>query len=182
MKTSEQIWQEYHSRLRAFIKSRIADDSVADDILQNVFLKMHAGLPSLKDGKKLQSWLYQIARNTIIDLYRSQKVSAEIPESLTNPESDPHEKAVQELSDCLQPMIQLLPEIYREAIILSELEGLTQREVAEVQGTSLSGAKSRVQRGRALLKEMIADCCRVELDRNGRLCDYERKGKACDAC
>jgi RNA polymerase sigma-70 factor (ECF subfamily) len=113
MKTSEQIWQEYHSRLRAFIKSRIADDSVADDILQNVFLKMHAGLPSLKDGTKLQSWLYQIARNTIIDLYRSQKVSTDIPESLANPEPNPREKTVQELSDCLQPMIQLLPEIYR---------------------------------------------------------------------
>ena len=79
-------------------------------------------------------------------------------------------------------MIQLLPENYREAVILSELKGLTQKEVAQVQGTSLSGAKSRVQRGRALLKEMLADCCRLEFDHSGRLCDYERKGKACDAC
>lgn len=183
MKTSEKIWQEYHSRLRAFIKNRIADGAVAEDTLQNVFLKMHAGLPSLKDGTKLQSWLYQIARNAIIDVYRSEKASTDIPESLAHAESNPAEKVVQELSDCLQPMIQRLPEIYREAIILSELKGLTQREVAEVQGTSLSGAKSRVQRGRALLKEMIADCCRLEFDHKGRLCDYERKGKAsCDVC
>jgi RNA polymerase sigma-70 factor, ECF subfamily len=182
MKTSEKVWQEYHSRLRAFIESRIADDAAAEDTLQNVFLKMHAGLPSLKDGSKLQSWLYQIARNAIIDYYRSQKPAVDIPESLTHAKPDPGEKVTRELSDCLQPMIQRLPETYREAVILSELKGLTQKEVAKVQGTSLSGAKSRVQRGRALLKEMLADCCRLEFDHKGRLCDYERKGGACNAC
>ena len=182
MNTSEKVWQEYHSRLRAFIKSRISDDTATDDILQNVFLKLHAGLDSLKDETKLKSWLYQIARNAIIDYFRSQKPTVDIPEWLPQSETDPSEKVIQELSECLQPMIQLLPENYREAVILSELKGLTQKEVAKVQGTSLSGAKSRVQRGRALLKEMLADCCRLEFDHSGRLCDYERKGKACDAC
>lgn len=182
MNTSEKVWQEYHSRLRAFIKSRISDDAATDDILQNVFLKMHTGLASLKDATKLQSWLYQIARNAIIDYYRLQKPTVDIPEWLTHPEPDSGEKVTQELSDCLQPMIQLLPDIYREAVILSELKGLKQKEVAQMQGTSLSGAKSRVQRGRALLKKMLADCCRLEFDHKGRLCDYERKDKACDAC
>jgi RNA polymerase sigma-70 factor (ECF subfamily) len=182
MNTSEKVWQEYHSRLRAFIKSRISDDAATDDILQNVFLKMHTGLASLKDAAKLQSWLYQIARNAIIDYYRLQKPTFDIPEWLTHPEPDSGEKVTQELSNCLQPMIQLLPDIYREAVILSELKGLKQKEVAQMQGTSLSGAKSRVQRGRALLKEMLADCCRLEFDHEGRLCDYERTDKACDAC
>lgn len=182
MKTSADIWQQYHSNLRAFIKRRIADDAVVEDILQDVFLKMHAGIPSLKSVTKLQSWLYQIARNAVIDQYRSMHPSEAIPESLTEPESDPGENAVEELSECLQPMIRQLPDLYREAIILSELKGLTQREVAELQGISLSGAKSRVQRGRALLKEMITDCCRLEFDHKGRLSDYQRKGKGCDAC
>ena len=182
MTTSEEVWQEYHSRLRAFIKSRISDDMAADDILQNVFLKMHAGLASLKDATKLQSWLYQIARNAIIDHYRSQKPTVEIPEWLTHPEADPGEQVTQALSDCLRPMIQLLPDIYREAVTLSELKGLKQKEVAQALGTSLSGAKSRVQRGRGLLKEMLADCCRLEFDHKGRLCDFERKGKGCEAC
>jgi RNA polymerase sigma-70 factor, ECF subfamily len=79
-------------------------------------------------------------------------------------------------------MIQQLPEHYREAVILSELQGLTQKEVAKVQGTSLSGAKSRVQRGRALLKNMLDDCCRLEFDHRGRLCGYERKNRGCDIC
>lgn len=179
---SQKIWQEYHPRLRAFIKRRVVDDSAVEDILQNVFLKVHTGLPSLKERTKLQSWLYQIARNAIIDHYRSQKPSTDIPESVTRAVPDPDEMVVQELSDCLQPMIKRLPEIYREAIVLSELKGLTQREVAELQGTSLSGAKSRVQRGRALLKGMITDCCQLKFDHKGRLYDYERRGKACDAC
>ena len=182
MNISEKVWQEYHSRLRAFIKSRISNDTATDDTLQNVFLKMHTGLDSLKDETKLKSWLYQIARNAIIDYFRSQKPTIDIPEWLPQPETDSGEKVTQELSECLQPMIQLLPENYREAVILSELKGLTQKEVAKVQGTSLSGAKSRVQRGRALLKKMLADCCRLEFDHSGRLCAYERKGKACDAC
>lgn len=77
-------------------------------------------------------------------------------------------------------MIQLLPEKYREAVILSELKGLTQKDLAEVQGISLSGAKSRVQRGRVLLKKMVEECCRLEFDHKGRLCNYERKDGACD--
>lgn len=182
MNASEKVWHEYHSSLRSFIKSRIIDDTATDDTLQNVFLKMHTGLASLKDKTKLKSWLYQIARNAIIDYFRSRKPTVEVPEWLPQPETDPGEKVAQELSKCLQPMIQLLPENYREAIILSELNGLTQKEVAQVQGISISGAKSRVQRGRAILKNMLAECCRLEFDHSGRLCDYERKDGACNTC
>ena len=110
MNRSEKVWQEYQSRLRAFIKSRIYDDAATDDVLQNVFLKMHAGLVSLKDETKLKSWLYQIARNAMIDYFRSHKPTVELPDQLPQPETDPGENWRQELSECLQPMIQLLPE------------------------------------------------------------------------
>lgn len=182
MNTSEKVWQEYHSKLRAFIKSRVSDDAATDDILQNVFLKIHTRLASLKDVTKLQSWLYQITRNAVIDHYRLQKPAVELPDQLLQSEPDPGEKVTQELADCLQPMIQRLPETYREAVVLSEIKGLTQKEVARMQGISLSGTKSRIQRGRALLKEMLADCCRLEFDHKGRLSDYERKDNSCDAC
>ncbi len=183
MNRSEKIWQEYELRLRAFIKSRISDDGATDDVLQNVFLKMHAGLASLKDERKLQSWLYQVTRNAIVDYYRSQKSAAiDIPEWFTHAGPDSGEQVTQDLSECLQPMIQLLPENYRDAIILSELKGLTQKEVAQAKGISLSGVKSRVRRGRALLKEMLIKCCRPEFDAGGRLCDYERTNKPCNAC
>jgi len=182
MHTSEKVWEEYHSRLRAFITRRISDDTAAEDVLQNIFLKMHTALPSLKDAQKLQSWLYQITRNAVIDYYRLQKPTVDFPEWLTEPVPDSGEKAIQELSSCLQPMIQMLPEIYRETIILSELQGMKAREVAHVQGISLTAAKSRVRRGRALLKEMLADCCRLEFDLKGRLCDYEQKDGTRNFC
>lgn len=182
MQVSEKIWQEYHQKLRAFIRSRVADEATTDDILQNVFLKMHFGLPALKDRTKLKSWLYQMARNAIIDYFRARKATADLPEWLSQPDPDPSEKATQELAECLRPMIELLPEDYREAVTLSELEGVRQREVARLQGISLSGAKSRVQRGRAQLKAMLAECCRLEFDHGGRLSGYERKDGKCDDC
>lgn len=76
MNTLERMWQEYHSRLRAFIRRRISDDAATDDILQDVFLKMHDGLASLKDATKLQNWLYQIARNAVADYYRMHQSKA----------------------------------------------------------------------------------------------------------
>ncbi|MGM0787353.1 MAG: RNA polymerase sigma factor SigZ [Thermodesulfobacteriota bacterium] len=182
---SEKIWHQYHARLRAFVRSRVHDKFAADDILQDVFLKIHSGLGSLKDETKLKNWLYQIARNAVIDHFRLQKTtSAEIPGQLpqAEPEDDPGEKVTRELSECLRPMIQQLPEYYREAVILSELQGLKQKEVAQIQGISVSGAKSRVQRGRAILKDLLAECCRLEFDHGGRLCDYECKDKSGNFC
>ena len=182
----EKIWQQYHAKLRAFVKSRVHDDTSTDDILQNVFLKMHTSLVALKDETKLKSWLYKITRNAVIDHFRLQQAatSGEVPRQLPEPEpeDDPGEKVTRELSECLRPMIQQLPEHYREAVILSELQGLKQKEVAQIQGISVSGAKSRVQRGRAILKDMLAECCRLEFDHGGRLCDYERKDKSGDFC
>ena len=182
MNTSEEVWQEYHVRLRGFVERKIRNDTATDDILQNIFLKMHTGLASLKDETRLKSWLYRITRNAIIDYFRSQRPTFEVPEWLSQPETDHGEKTIIELSTCLEPMIQMLPDTYREAIILSELNGLKLKEVAQIQGSSLSGAKSRVQRGRALLKKMLTECCRIEFDHNRRLCDYERKDGSCDIC
>ena len=182
MRISDKIWKEYHAKLRAFVRSSVSDEATSNDILQNIFLKMHSSLASLKDGTKLQSWLYQIARNAITDYFRSQKPTVDIPEWLTQSETDHSEKVTQELAECLRPMIQLLPELYREAVILSELEELPQKAVAQAQGISLSGAKSRVQRGRGLLKKMIADCCRIEFDNCGRISGYEQKDKNCSNC
>ena len=182
MNLSEKVWYEYHSRLRAFIKSRISDDTATDDILHDVFLKMHTGLASLKDDTKIKSWLYQITRNTIIDYFRSQKPTVDIPDRLSQPKTDPSEKVYQELAECLQPMIRALPEKYREVVALSELKGLKQKEVAQLQGISVSSAKSRVQRGRSLLKTMLTECCHFEFDHSGRVIGYERKDENCDAC
>ena len=154
----ETLWTEYRAALRRFIRRRVADESSADDLLQDIFLKIHAGIGTLKDHRRVRGWLYQVARNAIIDHYRSRREMEALPEDLaTPPKSD--RRAPTELSECVRPMIESLQEPYRGALILSELEGLTQKEVGKKQGVSLSGAKSRVQRGRKMLKEMILSCC-----------------------
>jgi len=164
MNRIEQIWKEYHTELHSFIQSRVGDPSIADDVLQEVFIRIISRIDTLKDSTKIQSWIYQIARNAIIDHYRAHKIVEELPETLAAEEVEPSEKVRQEIESGLLPMIQSLPEPYGQAVMLSEIEGLTQKEVAKRQGLSLSGAKSRVQRGRAMLKEMLLECCHFEFD------------------
>ncbi|MCP4001267.1 MAG: RNA polymerase sigma factor SigZ [Gammaproteobacteria bacterium] len=179
MLTTENIWLEYHQKLSGFIKSRISDDA-ADDLLQDVFLKVHAQLDSLKTDTKVESWLYQITRNTVIDYYRANRRLEELPKWIEQPESDESTVIRQELSACLEPMISQLPDKYREAIQLSEIEGKTQKELSKKENISLSGAKSRVQRGRALLKSLLNDCCQIEINNNNQLVSYNRKSQDCD--
>ena len=181
MKRTEDIWNEYHDKLSAFLRGRVADDMV-EDILQDVFVKIHSRIDSLKESTKLESWLYQITRNAVIDYYRSKRPTETLPDWIEQPQPDEDEIIRQELSSCLAPMIEQLPDKYRVAITLSEIERKTQKEVAELEKISLSGAKSRVQRGRALLKSMLHDCCDIEINQNSQLVSYEKKGRDCKSC
>lgn len=178
----EQTWQEYHAKLHGFIQSRVGDESTAEDILQEVFLRIISKIDTLKDDSKIHSWMYQIARNAIIDHYRANKIMGELPESLASPEMEATQEARQEIEGWLQTMIKRLPEQYREAVTLSEIENLTQQEVAEKQGVSLSGAKSRVQRGRAMVRDMLLACCRFEFDHCGKVTGYDVDGDTCEEC
>jgi RNA polymerase sigma-70 factor (ECF subfamily) len=181
MTSTEKIWKEYHDNLRRFIQMRVSDKSAADDILQEVFVKIHSGLNTLKDGTRLQSWVYQIARNTIVDYYRSLRPTEELPENAYFSETEDG-KVLSELADCMRPMIDELPESYRQAIILFEIEGLTQKQISEKLGLSLPGAKSRVQRGKLKLKEMLLDCCHFEFDRRGGVVEFNPKRGRCNKC
>jgi len=176
MNSIDQIWREHAAALHRFIQSRVDDADIADDILQNVFLNIHAKIDSLKDASKLRPWIYQISRNAIIDHYRSLKSHVELPETIIEPEKDNVETARQEIEGCMLPLIRNLPDTYREAVMLSEIEGLTQKQVAEKLGLSLPAAKSRVQRGRIMVKDMLNDCCRFEIDHRGTMVDYQLKG------
>jgi len=182
MNITEKIWREYHSKLYAFVVKRVEDHAVADDIVQDVFLKIHSQIDSLKEETKLESWLYQISRNAVIDYYRTRKPSEVLPEWLAQTETDASVQARRELGACLQPMIEQLPAHYRDALVLSELEGKTQKEVSIEQGISLSGAKSRIQRGRALLQGLMFECCQFEFDSKGKVVDFHTKNKDCGPC
>ncbi len=171
------FWIEYKTRLRSYIARRVQNRDDVDDILQDVFLKAHASLHTVKSHGSITAWLYRIAANAIADHYRGQKPSEEISDELAAPEPEPD--YVAELASCLQPLIADLPEIYRLPLILSEIEGLTQKEVATRLELSLSGAKSRVQRGREKLRQRLLECCDIETGRNG-IIGYEVRDKTCD--
>jgi RNA polymerase sigma-70 factor (ECF subfamily) len=172
------FWQEHRSRLRGYIAKRVRESEAVDDILQEVFLKVNASLHTVKSHGSISAWLYRIAANTIADHYRAQKPWEELSDEVAAPE--PERDYITELATCLQPLIADLPETYRTALVLSEIEGLPQREVAEQLNISLSGAKSRVQRGREKLRQRLLDCCDIETGQGG-IVGYEPRDRKCDA-
>lgn len=177
----ERIWRESAGALRRFIAARIENPQDAEDVLQEVFLKIHGGVGKLRDEDRLQPWLYRIARNGVSDYYRRRRLPADASEKAGNPPPDrPEYNLNEEIAGCLRPLIRRLPEKYRRAVMLADLEGLPQQEVAQRLGLSLSGAKSRVQRGRERLKGLLLDCCHFQLDRLGNVLDY--RAKDCTGC
>ena len=180
MQAFETIWEMYQRKLYHFVNKRVNNPTVAEDLVQDILIKVNANIETLESTEKLQGWIYQIARNTIIDYYRkNNQLEHEYTDDLTSPEPDQVEQARHEISICLNLLIQNLPDKYRETVSLSESEGLTQKEIAARQNISLSGAKSRVQRGRRLLKEMLLACCSFELDHKNKMIDYQPKNE-CD--
>jgi RNA polymerase sigma-70 factor, ECF subfamily len=182
--TTSSMWEQLHDGLRAFIAKRTHNAAETDDLLQEVFLRVHQHIDRLKDPDRMISWVFQITRNAIIDHYRSPERKRELPVGLaTEIEEDKQALAVEEdeneakyeLSNCLRPMIDRLSADYREAIRLVELEGLTNQEAASELGLSVPGMKSRVQRGRQQLRKMLNECCLIELDRRRGVVEFEER-------
>jgi RNA polymerase sigma-70 factor (ECF subfamily) len=175
--STEAVWSQLSNDLRRFIRRRVADDQTADDLLQETFLRIHRGIESLANAGRLTPWVYQIARNVVHDHYRARSENmAPLGETDTAEEGD--DRFADSACQCAEWMAELigqLPETYREAVRLSELEGFSQQEVAGRLGLSLSGAKSRIQRGRRMLREVLDRCCHFEFDRRGNLLDVEPK-------
>lgn len=181
MNDIEQIWKDYYTKLYAFVVKRVAEKD-AEDILQDVFVKINDGIDGLKTEGKLENWMYRITRNSIIDYYRSKKQIDDLPSIAEELQTDEENEASKEIMSCFAPMILNLPDKYRTALTLSELEGKTQKELAELENLSLSGAKSRVQRGRDLLKKMLEECCQIETDKCQHPISCEKKKDNCKYC
>ena len=179
--STQQIWEDFRAPLRSFIRRRVKDDHAADDLLQEAFLKIHNGIGSLKDDQRLTAWLYRVARNTITDHFRKHPFEGLNKNTIAERPAEADGNSSQELATCLNQMVAQLPEKYRQALFegieLAELQGTTQRGVASQLGLSVSGAKSRVQRGREQLKKMLLSCCDVELDSRRKVLNYQPRGR-----
>jgi RNA polymerase sigma-70 factor, ECF subfamily len=179
-----QSWREIEARLRPFVARRVASAADVDDVLQEVFLRLQRGLSSLRDDQRLAPWLFSIARNVVTDHHRR---SARHPlvddDGLEAPENESDEAGKRlgdELTGCVARFVTMLPDDYRQAITLVELDGISQKEAAAMLGISHSGMKSRVQRGRLELRRMFERACALELDARRKVVECEPK--ACGGC
>ena len=174
-------WQAIAERLRRMVARRCPAGDV-DDVLQEVLLRVHRGLSSLRDEQGLAPWLRQIANNAVTDHLRARSRQP-VSEALLDPRDDEAPRSAETLlAENLSAFVKRLPPAYRDAIILTEIEGRTHREAAEELGISLSGVKSRVQRGRTKLRAMLEQCCYFALDSRNRIVDFERRPPSSGDC
>ncbi len=181
---SSEAWTELASGLNGYVRRRV-DPASADDVVGSVLLNLVRHQAALRKAENPLAWVRRAAANAIADHYRRRAAERraldafEAESEQTSPE-DTEADSTAEFARCLQPFIDGLPAPYGEALILTDIEGLTQAEAATRLGLSHSGMKSRVQRGRAKLKEALLRCCTIETDRRGGVIDYERRANKTD--
>ncbi|MGD9723471.1 MAG: RNA polymerase sigma factor SigZ [Pirellulales bacterium] len=169
---TENVWHALSAELHGFLRSRVPSDSDADDLLQDVFVRVYENIGSLRQAGRVESWVYQIARNAVSDFYRRRTPRAgNTVEDVVEPqvEGDGERNQNRAVGAWLSLMIDVLPPTLRDAVRMYEIEGLSQSEIASCLGISLSGAKSRVQRGRRRLEELLQGSCQLERDRRGNV-------------
>jgi RNA polymerase sigma-70 factor, ECF subfamily len=179
------IYKEFHSQLLGYVKSKVRSKEDAEDILQNVFIKISSSLDKLTHETKLRSWLFTITRNAIIDYYRinvnrkNVALVKEIDEDVLE-ENDPD--STKGLDQCIGSMIALLPEEYRDIIIESEINGVKQKDLAAQRGIAYSSMRSKVQRGRERLKQLLYNCCYISTDTRGNVIEAQGKNDCDGPC
>ncbi|CAM2754057.1 RNA polymerase sigma factor SigZ [Pseudoalteromonas distincta] len=170
-------WEEHRIQLKNYISRKVDDQSIVEDILQDVYIKASANLHNLNAKGSIKSWLYTITRNTIMDYYRKRVIYEELPDNIIEEQVESAEANYKAIANCIEPLIQELPEKYRIALVLSELEELSQQHIADKLGLTLSAAKSRIQRGRHKLREIMLTCCDFEIS-NGGITDFTPRNES----
>jgi RNA polymerase sigma-70 factor, ECF subfamily len=170
---------QFVEKLRGFMRACVPDEATADDLTQETLLKVYRSSTSLRDDDRLEAWLYRIARRTLIDYYRKRRHSEELPASLKS-ESEDEVSAIRDavLFSTIRFM-QELPELYRVPLQLSELEGVSMANIASRLELSLTAVKSRIRRGRQMIKKKLQDCCHFEFDQHRKVIGWERRNPRC---
>ncbi|MCB1033039.1 MAG: sigma-70 family RNA polymerase sigma factor [Acidobacteria bacterium] len=186
-----ETWLPFVAGLRAFVARRVPPQEV-EDVTQEVLLRLVQNGDRLRHGERAEAWVFSIARHTIADFFRQRHPQESLEEDgelarAVDPTADlkgfgcfEGEHSVhEEVLSWLRPLVQELPPTYGQALLAADFEGETQQQLAHRLGLSLSGAKSRVQRGRKLLKDALLRCCEIELEEGGRVTDFRRKDCSC---
>jgi len=169
------IHSQFGQYLFNFIRKKVGSGDVAEDIYQEVVLKILNKQDQLSGRQSLKSWLFTIAKNQIIDHYRKQKQFTDVGTLELEDQSEINSYG--DLEGCLSSLIAQLPDDYRQIIMLSELQGKSQKELSELLGVNYVTIRSKVQRGRERIRTLIFDACAVEQDKSGRLVDCTPKNQ-----
>lgn len=171
--TIEEIWETYGKRLRRYLASRASNPADVDDVMQEVLLRSHERIVSIRDLSQLRSWLFRVARNALVDQERrvnSRKEVSSVDETLeaAEPPAVPGAHQV-DLADCVRPFLGRLDERDRLMLDLVDLQGRSQRAVAAEMELPYSTVKSRIQRARDRLAAELSSCCTVQVLDDGQV-------------
>ncbi len=191
----QDIYKEFYERIHRYLE-RMVGGSEAEDLTQEVFMKVNKALEGFKAESRLSTWVYRIATNAALDKMRSRTFREGRGEM---PLSDAHEEAEgentriliaetslsaereaikSEMNECIREYIDKLPEDYRAVIILSELKDLQNQQIADILGISLDAVKIRLHRARVKLKAEFEAACNFYHDEDGQFaCDRKNKPK-----
>lgn len=177
--TTNQVWETYHQDIKQFLFSRIKKEEVVNDVLQDTFIKIHTKLHLLQDNKKLKSWVFTIARNTMLDYFRTNKISVDFKDYNLEVEEEP---STHDEKDCLFGIIKRLPKKYRDPLFLADIKGKKQAEVASQLKLPLPTTKSRIQRARKLIAQGYMECCDYKMNQEGYLIGEVKTKEDCKIC
>lgn len=175
------LWRRLREEVVRYLLKRSRDRALADDLAQEVFLRYHGKGSQLKDSAKLRNWLFRIASHLVVDHYRlRRRQSSHLPDV----HDSTHEAFNACAADCLRQELNSLPDAYRTLLQRSELEEVSQLRLAEDFQLSYSGLKSRVQRGRKMLKERLQQKYLLEADPYGNItrCESRTPAVICVSC
>lgn len=178
--TIETLWADYRNQVHHFLLSRLDSPADVEDILQTVMLKSYQHLGDVREDAQLKQWLFSIAHNALMDHFRTVKRDAELSaESLWYESEDASEW--EDLNKCLLPFLQQLPDEQAHLIRTLDLEGNSQKQMAQELDIPYSTLKSRLHSSRQTLKEVFDSCCQHEIDETGHLIP-DKNPSSCKKC
>lgn len=164
------MWRDFHQQLLNYIVKQVGAKDIAEDILQEVFIKVHQRIEQVEDKEKLLSWLYTICRNTVYDYFRKNNVRQNMNQQIILDDLTTDEQIHSNhnsLNKCLGLLINELDGKYRQILEDSELNGYKQSVIAEKNQLTLSATKSRIGRGKSKLKAKLKNCCEFDFSEHG---------------